>query len=40
MDGTRKYLPEQGNSDPKGYAWHVLTSKWILAKNKTNKQKP
>jgi hypothetical protein len=32
MDGTRKYYPERGNSDPKGQAWHILTNKWILAK--------
>ena len=32
MDGTRKYHPECGNSDPKGHAWYVLTNKWILAK--------
>jgi hypothetical protein len=29
MDGTRKYHPKCGNSDPKV---HVLTHKWILAK--------
>jgi hypothetical protein len=28
-----KYHPERGNSDTKGYAWYVLTNKWILAKN-------
>ena len=27
MDGTRKYHPDQGKSDPKGY---VLTNKWIF----------
>jgi hypothetical protein len=31
MDGTRKYHPVLGNSDPKGHAWYVLTNKWILA---------
>jgi hypothetical protein len=36
MDKTRKYHPERSNSDTKGYAWYVLTNKWILAK--TNKQ--
>ena len=30
MDGTRKYL-ERGNPDTKGYAWYILTYKWILA---------
>jgi hypothetical protein len=29
MDGTRKYHPEQGNLDPKGHAWYVLTNKWV-----------
>jgi hypothetical protein len=24
MDGTRKYHPEWGNPDPKGYAWCIL----------------
>jgi hypothetical protein len=32
MDGTRKYHPELGSSDPKGQAWYVLTNKWILEK--------
>jgi hypothetical protein len=32
MDGTRKYHPEQGNPDPKGHVWYVLTDKWILVK--------
>ena len=32
MDGTRKYHPERGNSDPKGHAWHLLTNKLILVK--------
>jgi hypothetical protein len=27
MDGTRKYHPELGSSDPKGQAWYVLTNK-------------
>jgi hypothetical protein len=31
MDGTRKYNPESGNPDPKGYTWYVLTYKWIAA---------
>ena len=31
MDGTRKYYPEWGNSDPKGHAHYILTNKWILA---------
>ena len=30
MDGTRKYHPELGNSDPKGHARCLLTNKWIL----------
>ena len=34
MDGTRKYHPVLGNSDPKGHAWYVLTNKRILAKKK------
>ena len=33
MDGTWKYHPEWGNSDPKFHAWYVLTNKWILANN-------
>jgi hypothetical protein len=32
MDGTRKYHPEWGNSDPKWHAWYILTNKWILEK--------
>jgi hypothetical protein len=32
MDGTRKYHPERGNSDPKGQAWHLLTNKLIIVK--------
>jgi hypothetical protein len=32
MDGTRKYCPECGYSDPKGHAWDVLTNKGTLAK--------
>jgi hypothetical protein len=32
MSGIRKYHPEQGNPDPKGHAWYVLTDKWILDK--------
>jgi hypothetical protein len=35
MDGTRKYHPELGNSDTNGYAWYVLTNKWLLAKSAT-----
>jgi hypothetical protein len=38
MDGTRKYHPELGNSDPKRHAWYVLTNKWILAKKVQNTQ--
>jgi hypothetical protein len=34
MDGTRKYHPEWGNADPKGYAWYILTTKWILLKKR------
>jgi hypothetical protein len=34
MNGTRKYLPEWSNLDPKGCAWYVLTNKWILAPQK------
>jgi hypothetical protein len=34
IDGTRKYHPEWGNSDPKGHKWYVLTNKWILEKKK------
>jgi hypothetical protein len=34
MDGTQKYHPEWGISDPKGHAWYVLTNKWILEKKK------
>jgi hypothetical protein len=37
MYGTRKYHPEQGNSDSKGHAWYVLTNQWILAKKKKKK---
>ena len=37
MDVSRKYHPEWGNSDPQGYAWYVLTNKWILAKKKKKK---
>jgi hypothetical protein len=37
MNGTRKYHPEWGNSDPKRHAWYVLTYKWILAKTKKEK---
>jgi hypothetical protein len=32
VDGTRKYHPEWGNSDPKGHVWYVLINKWILEK--------
>ena len=32
MDGSRTYYPEWSNSDPKGYAWYVLTDEWILVK--------
>jgi hypothetical protein len=39
MDGTRKYHPEWGNSDPKGHAWYVFTNKWILAKKKKKRKK-
>ena len=39
MDGTRKFHPERGNSEPKGSAGYVLTNKWILAKTKQNKRK-
>jgi hypothetical protein len=35
MDGTRKYLSEWGNTDPKGHSWYVLTCKRILAKKST-----
>jgi hypothetical protein len=31
MDGTRKYHPERGISDPKGHSCYVLTYKWILS---------
>jgi hypothetical protein len=37
MDGTRKYHPERGNSDPNGHACPfllVLTNKWILTTKK------
>ena len=34
-DGTRKYHPECGNSDPKGHAWYGFSNKWLLAKNCT-----
>ena len=33
MDGTRKYHPGRGNSDPKEHACYVLTDKLILVKN-------
>jgi hypothetical protein len=39
MNGTRKYHPELGNSDPKEHAWYVLTNKWILAKKNNNNKK-
>jgi hypothetical protein len=39
MDGTRKYHPERGSSDSKGYAKYVLTNKWILGEKITQKQK-
>ena len=32
MDGTRKYLPEGGNPDPKRHAGYIFADKWILAK--------
>jgi hypothetical protein len=32
MNGTRKYIPEQGYPDTKRHAWYVLTDKWILGK--------
>jgi hypothetical protein len=32
IDGTRRYHPERGNSDPKGHTWYVLTDTWMLAK--------
>jgi len=38
MDGTRKYHPEWGNSDPKGHEQHVFT-KWILVKKEKEKRK-
>jgi hypothetical protein len=31
MGKTRKYHPECGNPNPKGYACYALTDKWILA---------
>jgi hypothetical protein len=34
MDGSKKYHPEWGNSEPKGHAWYVLTNKWVLVKRK------
>jgi hypothetical protein len=39
MDTTRKYHSVRGNPYSKGYAWYVLTDKWILAKNKKTKIK-
>jgi hypothetical protein len=38
LDGTRKYHPEEANSDPKGHACYVLTNMWILAKKKKKKK--
>jgi hypothetical protein len=32
MNGTSKYHPEWGNSDPKECAWYVLINMWVLAK--------
>jgi hypothetical protein len=32
MDGTSKYHPEWGNSDPKWHARYVVTNKSILSK--------
>ena len=32
MDGTRKYLPEQGNSIKKEHTWYALIDKLLLAK--------
>ena len=31
MNGTRKYLTEQGYPGPKGHACCILTYKWMLA---------
>jgi hypothetical protein len=36
MDGTRKYYPEGGNSDPNGHACYVLTNMWILVTKSTD----
>ena len=36
MDGTRKYHPESGNSDPTGHVCYVLTNKWILENGSFN----
>jgi hypothetical protein len=38
MDGTRKFHPECGNSDPEGHAWYVLTNVWIVAKKEKEKK--
>jgi hypothetical protein len=39
MGRIRKYHPEWDTWDPKGHAWYVLTSTWILAKKKKKKKK-
>ena len=31
MDGPRKYHPEQGNPNHRGYTWYELADEWILA---------
>ena len=40
MDGTRMYYSKQGNLDPKGHAWCVLTDKWILFRKYRIPMKP
>ena len=37
IDGTRKYHPDWGNSEPKGHASYILTNKYILEKKKKDR---
>jgi hypothetical protein len=32
MNGTKKYHPERGNTDPKEHTWYAVTNKWMLTK--------
>jgi hypothetical protein len=36
MELKKIYHPEWYNSDPKGYAWYVITNEWVLVKNVQN----